>query len=120
MCEPNSRSSTSPDTMSQGTGDMPKIVGASSEGRNHPHSPDFSTPNTISPIPAAHSTEPSTSSRGLWSAGASETRRANRKMPAPSTTSPANTHRHDAYVVASPPISGPTAIAIAPAAPTRP
>ena len=41
-------------------------------------------------------------------------------MPAPTTTSPANTHRHDAYVVASPPISGPTAIAIAPAAPMRP
>jgi hypothetical protein len=41
-------------------------------------------------------------------------------MPAPTMTSPANTHRQDAYVVASPPISGPTAIAIAPAAPTRP
>ena len=41
-------------------------------------------------------------------------------MPAPTTTSPANTHRHDAYVVASPPINGPTAIAMAPAAPTRP
>ena len=35
-------------------------------------------------------------------------------------TSPANTHRHEAYVVARPPISGPTAIAIAPAAATRP
>ena len=41
-------------------------------------------------------------------------------MPAPISTSPANTHRHEAYVVARPPISGPTAIAIAPAAPTRP
>ncbi len=41
-------------------------------------------------------------------------------MPAPTITSPAKTHRHDAYVVARPPISGPTAIAIAPAAPTRP
>ena len=41
-------------------------------------------------------------------------------MPAPMSTSPANTHRHEAYVVASPPISGPTAIAIAPAAPTNP
>ena len=43
----------------------------------------------------------------------------NRKMPAPMSTSPANTHRHEAYVV-EPPISGPTAIAIAPAAPTSP
>ncbi len=41
-------------------------------------------------------------------------------MPAPTTTSPANTSRQEAYVVASPPISGPTAIAMAPAAPTRP
>ena len=54
------------------------------------------------------------------STGASATRRANRMMPAPMSTSPANTHLQDAYVVARPPISGPRAIAIAPAAPTRP
>ena len=41
-------------------------------------------------------------------------------MPTPTSTSPANTHLHDAYVVASPPMSGPTAIAIAADAPTRP
>ena len=41
-------------------------------------------------------------------------------MPIPISTSPANTHRHEAYVVARPPIKGPTAIAIAPAAPTNP
>ena len=52
--------------------------------------------------------------------GASAARRANRKIPAPTITSPAKTHRQDAYSVARPPISGPTAIAIAPAAPTRP
>ena len=36
------------------------------------------------------------------------------------TTSPANTHRHEKYVVQKPPISGPTATAIAPAAATSP
>jgi hypothetical protein len=120
MCDPNHRSSRSPATMSQTTGDMPTIDGASSDGRNQPHSPDFSTPNTIRPIPTAHNTEPSASSRGRASTGTSATRRENRKMPAPTRTSPANTQRHDAYVVANPPIKGPTAIAIAPAAPTRP
>ena len=36
------------------------------------------------------------------------------------TTSPAKTHRHDAYVVSSPPINGPAATATAPAAATSP
>jgi hypothetical protein len=36
------------------------------------------------------------------------------------TTSPANTHRHEKYVVQNPPISGPIATATAPAAATRP
>ena len=36
------------------------------------------------------------------------------------TTSPANTQRQEKYVVQTPPISGPTAIAMAPAAITRP
>ena len=35
-------------------------------------------------------------------------------------TSPAKTHRHERYVVTSPPMSGPAATAIAPAAATRP
>ena len=35
-------------------------------------------------------------------------------------TSPANTHRHDAYVVNRPPMSGPAATAIAPADATSP
>ena len=47
-------------------------------------------------------------------------RRLNRTIPAPTNTSPTNTHLHEAYVVASPPMSGPTAIAMAPAAPTSP
>ena len=71
-------------------------------------------------MPNAQSSEPSRSRWDRTLTGASVTRRANKKMPAPRTTSPAKTHRHDAYVVASPPISGPTATAIAAAAPTRP
>ena len=35
-------------------------------------------------------------------------------------TSPTNTHRHDTYVVTTPPISGPAATAIAPAEATSP
>jgi hypothetical protein len=35
-------------------------------------------------------------------------------------TSPANTQRHEKYVVAMPPISGPTATAMAPAPITKP
>ena len=41
-------------------------------------------------------------------------------MPMTTTTSPKNTSRHEAYVVAAPPMSGPAATAIAPAAATRP
>ena len=36
------------------------------------------------------------------------------------STSPANTQRQDAYVVSRPPINGPTATAMAPAAATMP
>ena len=41
-------------------------------------------------------------------------------MTRTTSTSPANTHRHEKYVVAMPPMSGPTATAIAPAAMIRP
>lgn len=40
-------------------------------------------------------------------------------MASTRTTSPANTQRHEKYVVATPPISGPSAMATAPAAATR-
>ena len=42
------------------------------------------------------------------------------RIAATTITSPANTQRHDAYVVNKPPISGPAATAIAPADATRP
>ena len=47
-------------------------------------------------------------------------RRASATTTATMTSSPANTHRHDAYVVISPPIRGPNATAIAADAATRP
>ena len=59
--DPNSRRVTSPATISQNTGDMPRIEGPSPEARNQPHSPDFRTPVTMSPIARAHSTDPSRS-----------------------------------------------------------
>ena len=102
------------------TGDMPRISGPPSAGRIHPQSEENSTPKIASPIPSAQSNEPSRSRCARFVTGASAMRRENRKMPAPTITSPAKTHRHEAYVVASPPMSGPTAIAMAPEAPTRP
>ena len=43
-----------------------------------------------------------------------------KRIPRTMITSPAKTHRQEKYVVQKPPISGPTATAIAPAAATRP
>ena len=47
-------------------------------------------------------------------------RRATSRMTATMRTSPAKTHRHEKYVVTSPPMSGPAATAIAPAEATMP
>ena len=77
-------------------------------------------PNTISPRPNADRNVPNRSSFTPSSAGVSFTRRASRRITATISTSPAKTHRHDAYVVKNPPISGPSAAAIAPAAATSP
>jgi len=46
--------------------------------------------------------------------------RASIKMMTTTATSPTNTQRHEKYVVAKPPSSGPIAMAIAPAAMTSP
>ena len=92
----NRRSDTSPARINHRTGDMPSTDGLPAEGTNQPHSPDFNTPSTTRPMPTAQSSEPSTSKRGRVSGRASATRRERRKIPAPTTTSPANTHRHDA------------------------
>ena len=60
------------------------------------------------------------SRRGRRSTGASAIRLVMSRITSTTTTSPANTQRHEKYVVQNPPTSGPTATAIAPAAATRP
>ena len=109
-----------PTRMNHTTKDMPRTDGAPSAGRIQPQSDERSTAMITKPIAAAHRIEPNQSSTGWSSLGASAILRAKNKITTPTSTSPAKTHRHDAYVVASPPINGPTATAIAPAAPTRP
>ena len=94
--------------------------GPPSFGWSHPHSPARRTPKTMSASPSADSTEPTTSRRGRFSTGASSIRLLRTRIARTITTSPANTHRHEKYVVQKPPINGPTATAIAPAAATRP
>src|SRR4051812_17457617 len=86
----------------------------------HPHSLERSTPNTSAPRPAAERRVPTMSSFGRVSDGASAILRAMTRIASTTITSPAKTHRHEKYVVQKPPISGPTATAIAPAAATMP
>ena len=101
-------------------GESPAQDGPPGFDRIHPHVPVLSTPKTNNPSPAAESTAPTTSRCGRFSTGASAILRVSRRMIATITTSPANTQRHEKYVVQKPPISGPTATAIAPAAATSP
>jgi hypothetical protein len=58
--------------------------------------------------------------RGLCAAGWSTMRRVNSRMITTMTTSPANTQRQEKNVVTNPPISGPAATAMAPAAAISP
>ena len=104
----------------QTVGDTPSTEGPSGLGITQPHSADRKTPKTANPRPTATRTAPTTSNRTRGSGGASLTRRARAKIPNTSTTSPANTHRQEKYVVANPPIRGPTATATAPAPITSP
>ena len=110
----------SPPSTSQIVGDSPAHDGPPALGWIQPHSPERSTPKTSSPRPRAESTAPTTSSCGRSSAGASAIRRVRSRITSTITTSPAKTQRHEKYVVQKPPISGPTATAIAPAAATSP
>src|SRR3954462_13053183 len=116
----NSASATPPPSSSQTTGERPIQCGASGLGCTTPHVPDFRIPNTISPRPSDDSAVPNRSSLTPFSAGVSCTRRASSRITATINTSPANTHRQEAYVVNAPPTNGPSAAAIAPAAATRP
>ena len=93
--------------MSQMDGDIPAHDGPPSFGCSQPHSPALRTPNTNSARPVADRTDPTQSRRGCFSTGESDIRRENNRIPAPITTSPANTQRHEKYVVQKPPTSGP-------------
>ena len=116
-----SQITNSPARISQTVGDRPAHDGPSGFGWIQPHSLERSTPKTSSPSPSAERTAPTTSSCGRVSdrrvgdPAASRTR-----ITSTSTTSPAKTQRHEKYVVQKPPMSGPTATAIAPAAATMP
>ena len=94
--------------------------GPSGFGWIQPHSLVRSTPKTTSPSPRADRIDPTTSSFGRSSTGASAIRLVSRRIASTTTTSPAKTQRHEKYVVQKPPISGPTATATAPAAATSP
>ena len=77
-------------------------------------------PITTPPIPKAESAAPTTSTvRGPAYGTSRMSLRFARTIPI-TTTSPRNPMRHVHAVVKKPPISGPTAAAIAAAAPTRP
>ena len=86
-----------------------------------PHSLERRTPNTIMPE-ADHRQQPIRPGRGAPCAGGNvvDASRSTTRMTRTITTSPAKTYRQDAKVVTAPPISGPAATAIAPAAATRP
>lgn len=73
-----------------------------------------------SPMPRADRTAPKRSMRGSWPVGASAIRRASTRMTSTTTTSPAKTQRQEEDVVATPPMSGPSPMAIAAAAATGP
>ena len=85
-----------------------------------PHVPDLRTPKTAIASPEAESTTPTTSSLGRFRTGSSSILRASTRIASTITTSKAKTRRHERYVVKRPPISGPTATAIAPADMTSP
>jgi hypothetical protein len=107
--------------MSQTTGDRPSHSSPLGLGWIHPHVPDRKTANTTRASPRADRKVPTRSSRGEVSPrGSSSRRRANATIPTTTITSPAKTHRQEAYVVSSPPMSGPAATAMAPAEATRP
>jgi hypothetical protein len=65
-------------------------------GCTTPQVPDFRIPNTINPRPSADRAVPNRSSFTPSSAGVSFMRRASRRIAAMISTSPANTHRHEA------------------------
>jgi hypothetical protein len=106
--------------MSQITGERFSHSGAFGFGMINPQVPERSTPNITKAKPSADSRVPTRSRRTASSAGVSPILRAKARMITTTSTSPTNTHRHEAYVVNRPPMRGPAATAIAPAEATRP
>ena len=117
---PNSQSTNKPRKISSIVGDRPRIAGPPGFGNTQPHKLERNTPKTASPSPVADSAAPTRSKWVRFSTGASWIRRASTRIATTIRTSPTKTHRQEKYVVAMPPISGPTATAIAPAAITNP
>jgi hypothetical protein len=111
--------SSKPARISQITMDTPASEGAPGLARTRPHTPTRRTPNTVRKRPAIDSPAP-TKSNEIGSALMSCSRRRKMRITNTITTSPTNTHRHDANVVTAPPISGPAATPMAPAAAIRP
>ncbi len=107
---------SSPPMTSQTTGEVPRSCGCPGLAFTKPQVPDCRTPNTSRDSPTIDNSAPITSNRTRPAGGASLTLRSAAKMTATITTSPTKTHRHDANVVTAPPMSGPAATAIAPAA----
>ena len=103
------------------TGERPSHSGASGFGCTTPQTPARSTPKTTRAIPLADSAVPTRSRRGRGpEGGTSAIFRLSNRMPRTTITSPANTSRHDRYVVKKPPMSGPAATAMALAEATSP
>ena len=92
----NRTSTTAPAKISQITGESPNHSGASGFARTSPHVPALRMPSTIAPSPSADRAVPIRSSRAPSSAGVSFMRRVSKRITSTITTSPANTHRHDA------------------------
>ncbi len=106
--------------MSHTTGEVPSSSGPPGFGFTRPQVPDFRTPNTSMDSPATESRAPTRSKWTRPAGGALLTRRSASRITSTITTSPTKTHRHEAKVVTAPPMSGPAATAIAPAAATIP
>ena len=85
-----------------------------------PHVPAFRIPNTTAAEAERREGRADEVEADPPSGGTSAMRRVRTRIITTISTSPANTYRQDAYVVKSPPMSGPAATAIAPAAATSP
>jgi len=91
---------------------------SSSAPTDSPPSCQTRIPSTTPPMPSTDSSAPTGSTSRAPVYGTSRTRPIPESTTAMTTASRANATRHERYVVMNPPSSGPTAAAIAAAAPT--